>query len=81
MLLLLIKKRFSERIIKLEEALFTYIGELELRILKTGFSDNKWKYITNNLAYPYEIFNTLDDYQKLVDNLKKEDFISKLKPD
>ena len=32
-----------------------------------------------NLAYPYEIFNSIDDYQKPVDNLKKEDFFSKLK--
>ena len=31
------------------------------------------------MAYPYEYFNILDDYQKPVDNLKKEDFFSKLK--
>ena len=31
------------------------------------------------LAYPYEYFNSIDDYQKPVDNLKKEHFFSKLK--
>ena len=31
------------------------------------------------MAYPYEYFNNIDDYQKPVDNLKKEDFFSKLK--
>ena len=31
------------------------------------------------LAYPYEYFNSIDDYKKPVDNLKTEDFFSKLK--
>ena len=31
------------------------------------------------MAYPYEYFNNIDDYQKPVDNLKKEDFFSKIK--
>ena len=31
------------------------------------------------MAYPYEFFNCIEDYQKPVDNLKKEDFFSKLK--
>ena len=31
------------------------------------------------LAYPYEYFNCIDDYQKPVDNLEKKDFFSKLK--
>ena len=31
------------------------------------------------MAYPYEYFNNIDDYQKPVDNLKKEYFFSKLK--
>ena len=54
------------------------MGENDLKILKTGFPD-KWKYFTKKLAYPYEYFNCIDDYQKPVDNLKKEDFFSKLK--
>ena len=51
----------------------------DLKILKTEFPDNRWKYLTRKLAYPYEYFNSRDDYQKPVDNLKKEDFSSKLK--
>ena len=31
------------------------------------------------LAYPYEYFNSIDDYKNVVHNLKKEDFFSKLK--
>ena len=54
------------------------MGENDLKILKTGFPD-KWKYLTKKLAYPYEYFNSIDDYQKSVDNLEKEHFFSKLK--
>ena len=61
------------------EALLNYIGENDLNILKTEFPDNKWKYLTKKLAYPYDYFNSLDDYQKPVYNLKKEDFLSNLK--
>ena len=31
------------------------------------------------MAYPYEFFNCIEDYQKPVDNSKKEDFFSNLK--
>ena len=31
------------------------------------------------MAYPYEFFNSIEDYQKPVDNLEKEHFFSKLK--
>ena len=34
--------------------------------------------IFKKLAYPYHYFNSINDYQKPVDNLKKEDFFSKL---
>ena len=54
------------------------MGENDLKILKRGFPD-KWKYFTKKLAYPYEYFNCIDDYQKPVNNLKKEHFFSKLK--
>ena len=47
---------------------------------KTVFPD-KSEYVTEKLAYPYEIFNSIDDYPKLVDSLKKEIFFSKLKTD
>ena len=38
-----------------------------------------WKFLTKELAYPYEYFNSINDYKNPVDNLKKEDFFSKLK--
>ena len=72
-----LKKDYPE-IKNLEEALIEYMGENDPKILKTGFSD-KWKHFMKKLAYPYEIFNCTDDYQKPVYNLKKEDFFSKLK--
>ena len=49
-----------------------------LNYYKTGFPD-KLIFLTKKLAYPYEYFISIDDYQKPVDNLKKEDFFSKLK--
>ena len=52
----------------------------DFEILKKEFSD-KWQYLNKNLAYPYEYFNSIDDYEKPVDNLKNEDFFSKLKND
>ena len=73
-----LKKDYLNEIKNLEEALLDYMGENDLKILKTGFPD-KWKYLTKKLAYPYEFFNCFEDYQKPVDNLKKEDFFSKLK--
>ena len=36
------------------------MGENDPEILTTGFLD-KWKYLTKNLAYPYEYFNSIDD--------------------
>ena len=73
-----LKKYYPEEIENLEEALLIYMGENDLKILKRGFPD-KWKYLTKKLAYPYEYFNCIDDYQKPVNNLKKEHFFSKLK--
>ena len=73
-----LKKDYPDEIKNLEEALLDYIGENDLKLLKTGFPD-KWKYLTKKLAYPYEYFNSIDDYQKPVDNLEKKDFFSKLK--
>ena len=74
-----LKKDYTEKIIKLEEALLKYMSENDLEILKNDLSDNRWKYLTKKLANPYEYFNSLDDYQKPVECLKKEDFFSKLK--
>ena len=47
------------------------MGENDLKTFKTEFPV-KCKYLTKKLAYPYEIFNYIDDYQKPVDNFKKE---------
>ena len=46
--------------------------------MKKEFPDN-WQSSNKKLAYPYEYFNSIDDYKKPVNNLKKEDFFSKLK--
>ena len=73
-----LKKDYTDEIKNLEEALLNYMGENDLKILKIG-SPDKWKYLTKKLAYPYEYFNSIDDYQKPVDNLVKKDFFSKLK--
>ena len=73
-----LKKEYSDKINELEEALINYMGENDLKILKTGFPD-KWKYLTKKLAYPYENFNSIEDYKKPVDNLENKKFFSKLK--
>ena len=73
-----LKKDYPGEIKNLEVASLDYMGENYLKILKTGFPD-KWKNLNKKLAYPYEFFNYIEDYQKPVDNLKKEDFFSKLK--
>ena len=73
-----LKKDYPDKINESEEALLDYMGENDLKILKTGLPD-KWKYLTKKLAYPYEFFNCIEDYQKPIDKLKKEDFFSKLK--
>ena len=48
--------------------------------MKKEFPD-KWQYSNKKIAYPYQYFNKIDDYEKPVNNLKKEDFFSKLKND
>ena len=73
-----LKKDYPDNIKELEDALLNYMGENDLKLLKTEFPD-KWKYLAEKLAYPYEYFTCIDDYQKSVDNLNKEDFFSNLK--
>ena len=73
-----LKKDYPNEIKNLEEALLDYRRENDLKILKSGFPV-KWKYLTKKLAYPYDFFNCIEDYRKPIDNLKKEDFVSKLK--
>ena len=52
--------------------------EDDFKILKKEFPD-KWQYLNKKLAYPYEYFNSIDDYKKPVHNLENKDFFSKLK--
>ena len=60
-----LKKDYPDKNKELEEALLDYMGENDLKKLKTGCAD-KWKYLTKKLAYPYEFFNCIEDYQKPV---------------
>ena len=55
-----LKKKYPEEIENLEEALLNYLGEKDLKLLKTAFPD-MWKYLTKKLANPYEYFNNIDD--------------------
>ena len=73
-----LKKKYPDKINELEEAFLDYIGENDLKLLKTEFPD-KWRYLTKKLAYPYEYFNSIEDYDKPVDNLENKDFLSKIK--
>ena len=74
-----LKKDYPDKTEKMEEALLNFIGKKDLKNLKTEFPANKWKYSTKKLAYPYDDFNSPDDYQKPVDNLKEENFFQKIK--
>ena len=42
-----LKKDYPDKFKKIEEALLDYMGENDLKILKTEFLD-KWKYLTKN---------------------------------
>ena len=56
------------------------LDEDDFKILKKEFPD-KWQYLNKKLAYPYQYFNSINDYKKPVNDLKREDFFSKLKND
>ena len=73
-----LEKKYPDKINELEEAFLDYLGENDLKLLKTEFPD-KWRYLTKKLAYPYEYFNSIEDYNKPVDILENKDFFSKLK--
>ena len=60
------------------DGLVKNLNEDDFKILKKQFTD-KWQYLNEKLAYLYEYFNSIDDYQKPVDIFKKEHFFSKLK--
>ena len=59
------------------EGLTKNLNEDDFKILKKEFPD-KWQNLNKKLAYPYEYLNSIDEYQKPVDNLEKEDLFSKL---
>ena len=48
-----LKKVYPDETENLEEPLLNYIGENDLKILKTETPD-KWKFLTKKLALPYE---------------------------
>ena len=64
-----LKEDYPDIVAELEESLLSYIGETDLKFLKTEFPDNKWECLTKKLAYPNECFNSLDVYEKHVNNL------------
>ena len=61
-----LKKDYPHKIIELDEAILNYMAENALNVLKQDFPD-QWKYLTKTLAYPYELLNCIEDYQKPVD--------------
>ena len=71
-----LKKDNPDKSEKIEGAFFNYMGENDLKILKTKFPDFKWKYLLKKLAYPTELLNSLHDHQKPVDNSREKDFFS-----
>ena len=60
------------------DSLVKNLDEDDFKILKEEVPD-KWQYLNKKLAYPYEYFNSIDDYEKPVLNLENKDFFSKLK--
>ena len=69
-----LKKDYPDNIESLEEASLVYIGEKDPITLKTEYPDTNWKHLTKKVSYIFEQFNSIDDYQKPVSALKKEDF-------
>ena len=51
--------------------------DVDFKFVKKEFPD-KWQYLNRKIAYPPEHFINVEDCQKRVDKLKKEDFFSKL---
>ena len=73
--------RFIDSYIFLSESSDKLVKNLDsddFIILKKEFPD-EWQYLNKKIAYPYQYFNSVDDYKKAVDNLKKQDYFSKLK--
>ena len=58
------RKNYPDKIVvkRFQKALNEYIVQKGLKISKTDFPDNKWMYLSNKLAYPYEYFTFPDEY-------------------
>ena len=56
------------------DSLVKNLDEDDFKVLKKEFPD-KWQYLNKKLAYPYEYFNSIDDYKKPVHNLENKDFL------
>ena len=67
---------FSESLDKLVKNL----DEDDFKILKKEFPD-KWQNLNKKLGYPYQYFKSINDNKKPVNDLKKENFFSKMKSD
>ena len=50
------------------------LNEEDFNILKVEFGDN-WQLLNKKLAYPYQYFNNIDDYNKDISNLTKKDYL------
>ena len=46
-----LKKDYPDKTKNLEEMLLNYMGQIDLKILKTEFHD-KWKYLTEKISIP-----------------------------
>ena len=58
--------------------LVKYLNEDDFKVFQKEFPD-KWQNLNKKLGYPYEYFSSIKNFeQKPFDNLKKEDFFSKL---
>ena len=73
-----IKKHFPYEFEKLEETVSNYKSENDLNNLRTE-SPDKRNFQSKNLEYPYEHFNSIDDTQKQINNLKRRRHLQKTK--
>ena len=61
------KKDFPDEFHKLEESSKNFKSENDLKILETKFPAESY-FLRKKLAYPYEYFENLDQYQNPVNN-------------
>ena len=73
-----LQRDFPYKLEKLEEVSYNYRSANDLKILKTEIPE-KWKFFDKKLAYPYECFNSINDYQKPENKFEKENHFGKFK--